>query len=226
MQVSRLLVLVPFLCQSACFAGGGMGGSMPMGSVTNGPVSTPGYINPNPYNSVPVYVPPYGGGQYIYQRGQYPYYRSPYNYVAPFGYSGGVSGFQPYGADLYSLSYSGSRLNLWRSQSGYYYPWVPGYNYNNFPIFVVPTGQSTPQAVLPPISVLVSDLNDYLDKAKEKGKVSEPDYISLKRRASDILNKEHSIAYEGGGTLDPDQESEIRRDVEGLSGEVARRVRP
>jgi len=40
------------------------------------------------------------------------------------------------------------------------------------------------------------------------------------------LSKENSLAYEAGGTIDPSQESEIRRDVEGLSAEVARSVRP
>ncbi|PWT95323.1 MAG: hypothetical protein C5B53_11560 [Candidatus Melainabacteria bacterium] len=231
MRASRLLVLVPFLCQSACFASGFSMGSAPSpgGSPTTAaPAGSGAYMQnvyQNPYINNPY---PFGnpyGNPYVYGN---PYgYRSPYGYQAPLGYTAPIAGgFQPYGGNCYGLSFNGRDMRLWRSQSGYYYPWVAGYAYNTYPIFYIPQGQTNPAAVLPPVSVVVSDLDDYLDKAKEKGKVSDNDFLSLKRRAHDLLSKEKSLAYEAGGSLDPDQEADIRRDVDELSGEVARRVRP
>lgn len=186
-----------------------------MGNVYQNP-----YIN-NPYP----FGNPYGG--YTAPGG---FYRSPYSgYQAPLTYYNQypiTGGFQPYGGNNYGIAFNGRDVRLWRSQSGYYYPWIGGYAYNTYPIFYIPQGQANPAAVLPPISVVVSDLDDYLDKAKEKGKISDNDFLSLKRRAHDLLSKEKSLAYEAGGSLDQDQEADIRRDVDELSGEVARRVRP
>jgi hypothetical protein len=180
-----------------------------------------------PYGTVPTYFPngnPYGN----------PYgYRSPYSYTNPYGglnpsgsYGTPVPAFQPYGNNYYGVNIGGNPLRFWRSPSGYYYPWVGGYGYgNSFPIYIVPPGQTNPTATLPPISTVVSDLDNYLDKAKESGKIDTADFTSLKRRAGDLLSKEKSLAYESGG-LDQDQEADLRRDLDGLSGEVARRVRP
>jgi hypothetical protein len=201
-------------------AGGGQTTVAPTGTGTSMQNAYPNPYYGNPYS-------PYGGSPYVYGSPG-GFYRSPYGYQAPLSYYNSVpiTGFQPYGGSYYGLAFNGRDVRLWRAQSGYYYPWVAGYTYNTYPIFYVPQGQTNPSAVLPPISVVVSDLDDYLDKAKEKGKVSDNDFLSLKRRANDLLSKEKSLAYEGGGSLDPDQEADIRRDVDELSGEIARRVRP
>lgn len=230
MRAPSFLLLLPFLFPAACFAGGGLSGGYSGGAPAGTAAPMSGYPSggyANPY-AVQPFGNPYMGNPYMYQQRGVPYYHSPYGgYATPYGYTGGViPAFQPYGGNCYGVNFNGANLRLWRSTSGYYYPWVPGYNYNTFPIFIVPQGQTNPAPALPPISVLVTDLNDYLDKAKEKGKVSDSDFTSLKRRASDLLSKEKSLAYAAGGQLDPDQESDIRRDVDQLSGEVARRVRP
>jgi hypothetical protein len=233
MRSAKFLILLPLLYQSASFASGGLVSTSSGPGTALNPVGVPGYgqygSNPymgNPYGSNPYMGNPYLNNQYMYGQPN-GYYRSPYNYSTPYGYNAAVApGFQPYGANQYGLTYNGRNFRLWRAESGYYYPWVAGYGYNAYPIFVVPQGQTNPSAVLPPISVVVNDLGDYLDKAKEKGKVTDNDFISLKRRAGDLLSKEKSLAYEAGGSLEPDQEADIRRDVDELSGEVARRVRP
>lgn len=236
MQAAKYFVLSALCLPLACFASGGVLGSG-YASPSTMPGATPGYSAPyggygqypgyaNPYGGTPYGVNPYVGSPYIYQSGlQYNYYRSPYNAVMP-GYGAPVSVMTPYGGSYYNMNFGGNSLRLWRSQSGYYYPWAGGYGYNSYPIFVVPGGQTNPTPTLPPISAVVNDLDEYLDKVKEKGKVSADDLLSLKRRANDLLSKEKSLAYEAGGTLDPDQEADIRRDLDELSGEVARRVRP
>jgi hypothetical protein len=224
----QILVLIPLLLEPACFASGN---GMTMYSVPP-PSNNGSQNNQNAYGN-PYYQAPYGGGYinngypgnpYVYGRPG-GYYRTPF--TTPTGsYGGAGAAFQPFGGGYYGLPYNGANVQLWRANSGYYYPWVAGYTYNTYPIFMVPQGQANPAMVMPPVSVLVGDLNDYLDKAKDKGKVSDPDFLSLTRRANDLLSKEKSLAYEGGGSLDAEQEAEIRRDVDELSGEVARRVRP
>jgi hypothetical protein len=193
-------------------------GGSPYGNPYGNPYANP-YSNPyaNPYTNP--YANPYG----------HPY-ASPY-----FGYGNGLQGTysrggygipQLIGGNTYSFNVAGAPLNFWRAPSGYYYPWMGGYNYTQYPIFVYNGQQNGASQALPPLSTIFSDLNDYLDKAKKEGKVGETEYEHLKRRASDLLSKENSLAYESGGTIDPSQEAEIRRDVEGLSAEVARSVRP
>jgi hypothetical protein len=173
-----------------------------------------GYPNYNPYNTI------YGG----YGNPYAPTYQGQYNF-------GGIS-TPVYGppqlirGNLYGINAGGIRGQFWRAPSGFYYPWVGGYTYNNYPIYVVPPNNTGASQTLPPISTVISDLNDYLDKAKEKGKINPADYQSLRRRASDLLSKQKSLSYAQGGVLDPDIEAEIRRDVEGLSSEVAHRVKP
>jgi hypothetical protein len=191
-------------------------------------------------SSGPAYAPPaYNYGYPGVNYGYNPYApRTVMPYGVPYQYGGGVSPYGVYngvpinsapqliGGGYYGLNLGGTSLHVWRAPSGYYYPWAGGYGYSSYPIFVVPPGSTSPTQTLPPISTIVSDLDEYLDKAKEKGKIDEDNFVSLKRRANDLLSKEKSLSYEAGGTLDPDQESDIRRDVDELSGEVARRVKP
>ncbi len=168
----------------------------------------------NPYNTI------YGG----YSNPYAPTYEGRYNY-------GGVS-MPVYGppqlisGNLYGINTGGTPAQFWRAPSGFYYPWVGGYNYRNYPIYVVPPNNTAPSQTVPPVSTVISDLDNYLDKAKEKGKISAGDYQSLRLRASDLLSKEKALAYEEGGVIDSDSEAEIRRDVEGLSAEVVHRVKP
>jgi hypothetical protein len=210
---------------------GSVGGGYATPSYPTGGHANPGYtLNPStgnvysvttPYGSTPYYFP--NGSPYGYRSPQS--YINPYGGINPYGYYQPVPGFVPYGGSYYGVTIGGNNLHFWRAPSGYYYPWVGGYAYNSYPIYVVPPGQNNPMATLPPISTVVSDLDNYLDKAKETGKIDQGDFTSLKRRANDLLSKEKSIAYESGG-LDQDQEADLRRDLDGLSSEVARRVRP
>jgi hypothetical protein len=191
--------------------------------IAPGRTVAPGVYN-NPYYSP--YVSPYQG-TYRTPYGSTPVYSAPYVYSSPYGYSN-LSGSvpTPIGGNQFGITYGNGSLRLWRAPSGYYYPWVGGYNYNAYPIFVTPPGAASSTATSPPISTVVSDLGQYLDSAKKDGKIADGDFLSLKRRGSDLLSKEKSLAYEAGGSLDADQEAEIRRDVDELSGEVARHVRP
>ena len=224
--------------QPSAGVGTGMGMGMGMGMGQGQGMGVPGVNMPsagyNPYQASPYnnpyaspYTNPYGNP---YANPNANPYASPY-----FGYGNGLQGgyySRGFGApqlingNTYSLNVAGAPLNFWRAPSGYYYPWMGGYHYNTYPIFVYGGGSGGAAQTLPPLSTIFSDLNDYLDKAKKDGKVDQTEYEHLKRRASDLLAKENSLSYEAGGTIDPTQEADIRRDVEGLSAEVARSVRP
>jgi len=188
----------------------------------------PNTYSPNPYVPNP-YVPnPYG---YYYNPTGTVYSGNPYSgYVGRYNINGvSIPVYSPpqlISGNLYGINVGGVPSQYWRAPSGFYYPWVGGYGYTRYPIFVVPPNTTTPSQTLPPIHTLISDLDDYLDKAKEKGKIDSNNYQSLRLRANDLLSKEKSLAYEEGGTLDPGDEAGIRRDVEELSAEVARRVKP
>lgn len=196
----------------------------PGSAVAPGVYSNPYYVPNNPYYQQ--YASPYQG-VYRTPYGGAAVYSSPYTYATPYANTNLYSGLPtPIGGNLFGIRYGNGNIRLWRAPSGYYYPWVGGYNYPGYPIFITPPGAANASATSPPISTVVSDLNEYLDTAKKNGKIDSGDFLSLKRRGNDLLSKEKSLAYEGGGSLDADQEADIRRDVDELSGEVARRVRP
>ncbi len=205
-------------------------------------------VGASPYIATPNGAVPWGYNPNIRQYGANPYYNYNYNPYA-YGNTGTVYGASPYSnyygrynlggvvapvygppqlipGGLYGINVGGAPAQFWRAPSGFYYPWAPGYAYTSYPIYVMPPNSNAPSQTLPPVSTVVSDLDSYLDKAKEKGKISSADYQSLRQRSNDLLSKEKSLAYEQGGVIDPDDEAGIRRDIEGLSAEVAHRVRP
>jgi hypothetical protein len=248
MRAKYLIALIALtIAVQPGFAGGAAGGFGGQPSVGVGTgmgmgqgVGIPGVSMPsagfNPYQANP-YTNPYANP---YNNPYSNPYSNPVNnpYASPyFGYGNGLQGGyysrgggygvpQLINGNTYSFNVSGAPLNFWHAPSGYYYPWMGGYHYTQYPIFVYGGGGAGATQTLPPLSTIFSDLNDYLDKAKKDGKVDQTEYEHLKRRASDLLSKENSLAYEAGGTIDASQEAEIRRDVEGLSSEVARSVRP
>jgi hypothetical protein len=247
MRAKYFIVLILASCAvRGAYAGGSVGMptvTQPLGTFVPNPYGNPygkplgnQYSNPlyggpytNPYGNP--YANPYYANPYANPYGN-PYGTSPY-----YGYGNGVpGGYYPrlpvYGApqlingNFYNFNVGGGTMSLWRAPSGYYYPWMGGYNYTQYPIYIYNGTSSTPTESQPPLSTVFSDLNEYLDQAKKSGKIDENQYKHLKQRASDLIVKENSQAYENGGTADPSQESDMRRDVEGLSAEVARAVRP
>jgi hypothetical protein len=174
-------------------------------------------------------LPPGIGGSYYYPGFGFssrplntgPYYNTygGYGYAAPI-YAApaavpGLSGFFRFG---------NVRLNYWQAPSGYYYPWGLGTWQASQPIYIVQNGQT--QAQLPPLSSMFSDMENYLDDSNKKGKLGEVDYKRLFRRLQDVRSKFDHLRAAGGGTLDPGDEENIRRDVDNLGGEISRAVKP
>ncbi len=194
------------------------------------------------YNGAPGYIPNpgtyYGGYPYTnpyYQN--YPGYAN-YHYYNPYAPTylgryniGGV--IQPVfgppqiiNGNWYGINIGGNPYTYWQAPSGFYYPWSSGFAYTDRPILVTPPNGGNPMQTQPPITTVISDLNSYLNKAKAEGKISTDNYNELQQRAKYLLKKEQSMAQSNEGVLDPDQEVELRKDVESLSAEVAYHVRP
>jgi hypothetical protein len=125
----------------------------------------------------------------------------------------------------YGINIGGNPYTYWQAPSGYYYPWSSGFSYQDRPILVMPPNGNNPLQTQPPITTVISDLDHYLDTAKADGKISESNYKELRDKAQYLLKKEQSMAEHNEGVLDPDEEVELRKDVESLSAEVAYRVK-
>lgn len=176
-------------------------------------------------------------------------------YMNPYGIPYGVNPYNPYGGGLvpnsglgvynpyagypamgmpvpinggyFGINIGNARLNVWKAPSGYYYPWLPrpaGFGYAP-PIVVINQGAQNPTPAQPPLTTIFGDMNKFLDDAKAKGKINDSDYNHLKLRASDLQKKERSLAMGNGGTLDPNAEEQLRKDVDKLGEEVAYRVK-
>jgi hypothetical protein len=215
--------LTPALAQTTSRSAAGYYGGY-SGQYLGNPYVGSGNLNyRNPYVGSP-----YGGG---YNPGYSGGYNNPWvnPYGNPYAYNGvPINSFGApvsVGNGLFGMASNGHNFNFWKSPSGYYYPWTAGYGSNyTAPIVVINNGMSQPAQ--PPLSTVFSDTLKYLDEQKAAGKLAEPDFIHLKQRALDLLSKEKSLRSEGGGSLDPSQETSIRTDVDSLGGEIARRVKP
>jgi hypothetical protein len=70
---------------------------------------------------------------------------------------------------------------------------------------------------------MFSDMQNYLDDSKTKGRLSESDYTHLDRRLHDLIGKSEEINGEGNN---PDQDPELQQDVKDLNLDIAHRIRP
>lgn len=186
-----------------------------------------GYPYGNPYSQN---YPAYGGYPY-YNPYNNPYYYNPYRptYLGRYNIGGVI---QPvFGApqvidgNWYGVGIGGTNYPFWRAPSGFYYPWANGISYSGSPILVVPPSGGGPLQTQPPVSTVISDLNNYLDEAKDGGKISADHYQDFRQKTKYLLSKQQSMAEGNGGVLDPDQEEELRKEIERLSNEVVYRVK-
>jgi hypothetical protein len=194
-----------------------------------------GFAQPNAYGYAGSY---YGGAGYPSNFGfntmrpgnmpfvPYQYGNNPYG--SPYAYSnfGVPSPYGVAGQGFYNIAVGGNNLRFWRSPSGYYYPWVTPFTGYGSPIVYVPVAGQSAQQALPPISTVCADLLNYLDQQKEKGNISQGDYDHLKRRTTDLRNKDRDLRTASNGAIDPQDEAIMRKDIETLGAEVARRIVP
>lgn len=170
----------------------------------------------------------YGGGMPGYNNGFYNPYYNPY---AGFNYNPYQTPVfwgppRPLNNGLFNLGLGPVNINLWKAPSGYYYPWCNPAGYNAAQIIYIPQGQTQATPQLPPLSTMFSDLNSYLDDQKSKGKLADADFAHLRQRSKDLQTKAGSLrTASGDGQLDPQDEAQLRKDLDQLSTEVAQRTK-
>lgn len=189
-----------------------------------------------PWGGLPSPTPTAPGSQnanvgqipYLNQPGYGYYNRNPYAPGYP-AYNGFGGGSVTYGAPVATnggfFQFGNNRAGIyWKSPSGYYYPWG-GVTYGAIaPTIIVQQGESKPAQ--PPVSDMFKDIRAYLEEQNGKNKFLAEDYSHLNRRLRDIIQKESMFANRNGGSLDPVDEENIRKDLSMLSGDIARRVKP
>ena len=130
----------------------------------------------------------------------------------------------PAAGGMFRINRGGLQMNLWRSSSGYYYPWChQAYLYPSTNIIYMQEGSSAPAE--PPLSTMFSDMKKYLQEAKEKGQVCDGDYNHLILRLCDLVKMERAARLSGDGALAPADESDIRGKVKELGLEISRAVK-
>jgi len=178
-----------------------------------------------PYN--PNQINPYAAnGNAVPQYAPTGFIMNPAFGAVPYGVPGYIPAPIPCGGSNVSFRLGGVNAQFWRAPSGYYYPFNNFYNPLQVnTIYIAPGSLEAPVAKAPPLSVQFSDTFKFLDDVKKDQKVSDADYERLKRRATDIQNKERSLSIAQGGSLDSDYQAEIRRDLDNLSNEIISRVK-
>ncbi|HEY9776773.1 MAG TPA: hypothetical protein V6C81_23620 [Planktothrix sp.] len=169
----------------------------------------------------------YQSGNGVYYRGAtgYPYsYQQPYGFGYP-GYNYGVPTVTPNG--LYNFGLGKQAINMWRAPSGYYYPWygMPA-GYSQTTILYAPTTSTTPTVQQPPISTTASDMLKFIDEAHGKKEISDGDYEHLRRRVTDLQSKYRDLFSQSNGNVDPQDEQQIRTDLQSAGMEIQGRVHP
>lgn len=191
-----------------------------------GSYAVPSYQQPNYYPgySGPVYnMPGYRYGNYTY--GTTPYYQTLTPSVYPYG-GYAFAAPRPLANGLFSVGMGNYQFNMYRASSGYYYPFygMPA-GYTSAPPIIYQQGQASPQAQQPPISTMCADILSFLDTAKSKGQLTDGDFHHLHQRCVDIQSKERDLVVQGDGSLNADDEREIRKDLTALSLEISQRTK-
>lgn len=181
-----------------------------------------------PYGRNPA-VGGYGGYGYNGAYGQYPYANQPgYGYynASPYLNSYPALGSPvPINGGFFRFNIGGFGGSYWRAPSGYYYPWGAGAVYATpAPIIMVNNGSSA--VAQPPVTDLFKDMSSYIEDQNTKKKLKLDDYQHLTRRLHDLQSLESTMRTRNNGTLDPDDEENLRKDAAMLSGDISRRVLP
>ncbi len=132
------------------------------------------------------------------------------------------------GGNFYNVQSGNVQLPMWKAPSGYYYPWCPrpsGFVYAYpLPVLIINNSAPNPAPALPPLSTVMSDLEKMLEDSKKDGKVSERDYTNMIRRVKDLKSKERTLRIAGSGSLEPDDETQLRTDVDQVGSELSWRL--
>lgn len=195
------------------------------------PVGAQNNNNNNNQNNMPAYNPYAPAPISVYRTypGMVPYQNQPgFGYTAN-PYAQGYASYGmpvPVGGSNFRFNVGGFNGSYWRSPSGYYYPWGPGYGYGNVvpPVVVVQQGASAPAQ--PSINEMMKDMGTYIQDQNKAGKFNPDDYAHLNRRLNDLKVKQSMYASRNGGTLDSLDEETLRKDLSMLSGDIGRRVKP
>lgn len=133
---------------------------------------------------------------------------------------------QAVGGGFFRIPNGQAMLPMWQAPSGYYYPWA--YRPRNFvyayPLPILVIQNQNPEPALPPLSVVFTDMTKYLDENKKDKKITEYDYNGMIRRVKDLQSKERTLRIAAGGSLDPADEAQIRRDLDQVGSELSWRV--
>lgn len=134
------------------------------------------------------------------------------------------------GGGYYQLGGLTSRLGYWRAPSGYYYPWcptvyMPGLTYSHgSPIYTITQG--IPAPTQPPVGSILADMRQFIEDAKAKKQLDQTNYENVFHRLNDITARASELSAKNGGALNPTDESEIRKQIDLLSAELARSLNP
>lgn len=195
-----------------------------------GVYSQSGALNLNPYGAggVPSQTGQLYGNPYANPYARYPYANQPgYGYYPANAYAPVLPAYGapvPINGGMFRFNVGGFSGSYWRSPSGYYYPWGAGAYINPAPIIVVEQGQSQPTQ--PPVSDMLRDMSSYIEEQNSKKKFKPEDYQHLSRRVRDLQSLDSTYRARNGGTLDSNDEEQIRKDCAMLSGDISRRILP
>ena len=193
-------------------------------------LSNPSYLSP----SMPAQMSP---GTGYYEGGYEPGFSAPNRYVVTPSYSPGAYGnvypqcSAPYTmpGGYFGIKIGNAAYNFWHSDSGYYYPWCKRpvgytllYGYG-LPVLQYQQGYSTPTQ--PPLSTEMNDLAQFIGDEKAKGHLDDGDFRSLSLRLDDLRHMEESASSQDGGSLDPQTDADLRKQLQLLGDDVSRRIK-
>lgn len=131
------------------------------------------------------------------------------------------------GGGYFLVPSGGKVIPMWKAPSGYLYPWAPRPKTFNadysLPVLVVPkaTGAASPAA--PPLSVIMNDLDKFIELNRSKLTPGEPE--AMQKKVGDIKAKERRLRITGKGSLTSGDEAQIRRELSTLGNELALKLK-
>lgn len=171
-----------------------------------------------------------GTGMYTRTNTSNPYKRTAgFGFTNPYHASVNYPTFgipQSSGNGFYQVPSGKSSLPMWKAASGYLYPWAPRPKSFNFgfrmPILVTRGANQSASPAVPPLTVVINDMEKFISKNQQDNKISSAEANALIQRLASIKSKEHRQRITGKGNFKPSDEALIRRQLDQIGSQLSK----
>ena len=92
------------------------------------------------------------------------------------------------------------------------------------PVLVSSQASKPAAPAVPPLTVVISDMERFLQKLKAENKLSSSDAGQIEAKVQNLKSREHRNRITGKGNFNPADEAQMRRILDGIGKEISAKL--